>query len=145
MCDAYNTLGVSEEGAVRALAYVPGGDARDVRQEQFSMVAFDYSGESPNSSYHVSWPHIINVLLKTFPSDEVLRKSHYEVARSTYSDREDEAMFAERLLWAARLCRNVFTKDEIVNFYVQGLRTAVRESVSQQFRQLLRQTRETSR
>lgn len=95
------------------------------------MVGFDYSGESTDSSDNGRCPLVINALLRRFLRDEVLREAYNAVARATQSYREDEEKFAERLLRAAPLCRHVFRKDERVKFYVQRLRTAIREIVSQ--------------
>lgn len=76
MNDAFVTLGAWEVAAVRALAYVLVGDTRDVDQEQFKMVAFDYSGESSVIFDHGSWPQVINALLRRFLTDEVLHEAH---------------------------------------------------------------------
>lgn len=141
MRDEFGTMGASEAAKVRVLAYVLGGDARDVHQEQLEMVYFDYSGKSPDSSDHGSWRQVVNALLRRCLNDDMLREAHDGAARETQSDREDGSKLAKRLSRVARLCRNVFTNDKFVNFYVQELRTAVREIVSQQVRQLPAQYR----
>lgn len=105
------------------------------------MVEFDYSGKSPDSSDHSSWPHVINELLRRFLIDDLLREAHDAVTLATQSHREDEAKLAERYSRAARLCEHAFTKDELVNFYVKRLRNAVHEIFYQKVCKLPRQDR----
>lgn len=39
----------------------------------------------------VSWPYVINALLTSFQSDDILMKSHDEVTRAVQKDVEDES------------------------------------------------------
>lgn len=82
--------------------------------------------------------------MRTFRTEEVLREAHNKVARVEKSDREDEVIFAERISKAVRLCRHVFSKDGLINYYSQGFRRAVREIVSHQVRQMPQMNREVS-
>lgn len=134
--DTFDTLGTSEAAAVRVSAYFLGGEAKDVHAEQFALVEYEFDGDSPNSSDHGTWPHVVNALIRRFLTDDVLRSAYDAVARAEQMDEEDEAQFADRVSKASRLCRHVFGRHELVNYYVQGLNTAVREVVAQQVRQM---------
>lgn len=135
--DTFDTLGTSEAASVRISAYFLTGEAKDVHVEQFGLVEYDFeSGTAMKSSDHGSCTHVVHALLRRFPSDVVLRKAHDAVSRAGQRNGEDEAEFAERISKAARLCRHVFRKEELINYYVQGFRTAVREMVSQHVRQM---------
>lgn len=74
--------------------------------------------------------------MRRFLTDEVFHESHDKVARAKQSDREEEANFTERIAKDGRLCHHVFSKDELINCYTQGLRTADREIVSDQLRKM---------
>lgn len=54
--------------------------------------------------------------------------------RTEQSKSEDDTQFAEQVSKAARICRHVLSKETLVNYYVQGPWTAVREVVASQVR-----------
>lgn len=112
--------------------------------EQFGLVElyFDEVG-SPVSSDHGSSPHVIHALFRRFLSDIVLREAHDAVSRAEQRDDEDEDELSERICKASRLFRQVFSKDELVNFYVQQLRISVREIVGQHDRQMTHEKRQS--
>lgn len=94
-------------------------------QEQFVKVAFYYSGETADNPHHITWPDVINALLMRFLGDDVSREAQDAVEIASQTDQEYASKFAERLSTMARMCRNLFSKYELVIFYIQGLRTAV--------------------
>lgn len=65
-----------------------------------------------------------------------MRDGKDNVERADQSEREEESMIAERILKAARLYRHMFTNEEIINYYTQGLGKVVREIVSYHVRQI---------
>lgn len=80
---SFDTWRDSEAAAVRVLAYFFGGDTTNVHYEKFSIVELEYSGESPYGLAYVIWPHVIKLRLRRFPSDEVLRETHYAIVLAT--------------------------------------------------------------
>lgn len=90
MRNAFDMFGASEAVSMQVLAYVLGGKARQVHQEQLEMVQFHYSGKSPDSSDWGIWPDVIKELLRSFLRYYLLRESHDELARATQSVREYE-------------------------------------------------------
>lgn len=87
-------------------------------------------GGSPETFDQRSCPYVIQALLRSLPTDEVLRKVHGAVARAEHTDREDEEKFAERSSKAARIFRHVFKSDELVHLYVHGPKNAVHEMMA---------------
>lgn len=86
--------------------------------EQFSLVEHDFDGGSEKSSDHGSWTHVTQELLRRFLTDDVLRQAQDAVTRAEKSGHEDESKCAERMSKTARLCRNVFYIDQLVNYYI---------------------------
>lgn len=81
-------------------------------------------------------PDVTNALRRRLPMDELFPEPHDKVARVNASDGEDKERFDKRISKAARLYHHVFSKDDLINYYTQGLLTAVRETVSHQVRQM---------
>lgn len=129
--DTFDTIGVSEAAAVIVLAQFLGGDARDMLSEKFALVDVELNGESPETSDQGSWLHVVNALLRRFVTDEELRKAHDTIEREEQSDRQDEGKFAERISKTTWPCCHMLTRDELENFHVHGLKTAIREMVVQ--------------
>lgn len=77
---------------------------------------------------------MVDALLRRLLTDEVLKRAQDAVSGAEQSDREIESKFVERVSKAARLCCHVSSKGELVNYYVQGLRPAIREILAQQVR-----------
>lgn len=75
---------------------------------------------------------MVPTVLGRFIKDEVLRKADDAVARAEKSDLDDEGQFAEIIYETAQLYHHVLTRDELVNFYLHVLKTAVHEMVVQQ-------------
>lgn len=75
------------------------------------------------------WPDVYNALMWRLLSDEVLRKSYDSVTRAVKKEEEDEAPLDDRISRAARLCRHVFSKAEVVNNYIQMLKPSVRKAI----------------
>lgn len=63
-CDTFDTIGVSEEAAVRVLYYIIAGVAKDVLAEKWSLIEVDFDGGFPKTSYQGSCPHLIEELLR---------------------------------------------------------------------------------
>lgn len=134
--DALDTTGASEAIGMRAIAYFLEGEALDVHEEQLSSATDDYEEELFGESRSCAWPHIIDALLKRFLTDDVLQEAYNSVTRAGQREGEDEAKFAVRLSSSSRLCRHVFRKADVVNYYLCGLKPSVRELVAQHVRMM---------
>lgn len=66
----------------------------------------------------------------------MLSKADYAVERAEKTDKEDEGQFSERIYKYAWLFLLVLPPDELVNFYLHGLKNAFCEMESQNFRKL---------
>jgi len=75
-------------------------------------------------------------LAQLFLTDDVLQEAYNSVTRGNQKDGEDEAAFATRLSKSSRLCRHVFRKADVVNYFVCGLKPSVREMVAQHVRMM---------
>lgn len=73
MSDIFDTLGAFQAAVVRVLDHFLSGYARNVHQEKFEIVEFDYFAEYLDLSDHGCWPQGINALLRKFLSNYVLR------------------------------------------------------------------------
>lgn len=59
------------------------------------------------------------------------------MVRAVQKDEEDEEVFEECVRKAARLCRHVFKKIEVVNRYIQGIKPSVREYIGEYVRLMM--------
>lgn len=123
--DTFVTLVTAEAAAIRSITYLLDGDARDVCSEQFVLFKYDFDGGSAEKSDHVTWPHVVNALLRLFHTDDILRQAQDTVTRTEQSECEDGSQLVKILSKATRLCHHVFSKEELVNHFVQGLLRAV--------------------
>lgn len=81
-----------------------------------------------------SWPDVCKAILRMFLINEVLRNPYDSVTRAVHKEDEDEDSFDDRISMAARLCRHVFSKAEVVKNFIQGLKLSVREAFAQAVR-----------
>lgn len=69
-------FGVSEAAKGRVLAYLLGGDAKDVLSIQFPMVGVHLDGDSPETTEQGSWPDVVHALLRRFLTEEVISEAY---------------------------------------------------------------------
>lgn len=105
-----------------------------MQEEELSSATEDLDEDVYGESTVCTWSHIIDTLLRQFLTDDVLQESYDGVTRVKQSPDEDEAAFKIRLYKCSRRCRHVILKEDIVNFYVSGLKYSVRVLVSQHVR-----------
>lgn len=115
--------------------FLPGG-TKDVHTEEFGLVAFDFDADFPITSDHGSYPDVIHAILRSFLSDDVLPEVHDAVSCAEMRDSEEQDEFGEWVSKDARVWQNVFSKDDLTNYYVQGLNTAVREIFNREVRRI---------
>lgn len=144
LCDTFDMLGTSESSEVHVLAYFLDGEAKDVHAELLGLFEIDFEeAGSPVQSDHGSCPHVIHALLPRLLSDDVLREPPDAVSRSEQREEKDLGGFAEPISKAARQFRHIFSKDELVNFYLQGFRTSIREMVGHQVCDMTQEDRQS--
>lgn len=101
---------------VRVFAYFVSREAKDVHAQQFGLVEFDCEADQPVTSEHGYWPLVLHALMWIFLSDEAILEEHDEVSRSEQRDTEEEGEFAEIIPKPARIYRQVFAKEELINY-----------------------------
>lgn len=129
--EAVNAMSVAEAAAVRLLSYFLVGSAKDTYSEQASP-----GTTARDAPLRASWPFVVHALLARFLSDDVLQDAHERVTLARQDEGEDEIVFAERISRASRDCCHVFSRHELVNFFVRGLRTEIRDDVQDRVRHL---------
>lgn len=77
-----------------------------------------------------TWYHVVDALSLHFLSDIVLQAAQNEVKRAQGGRSEDETTYPASISKDSRLCRHVFRKNNIVNFYVSRLPPSVSEVVA---------------
>lgn len=76
-----------------------------------------------------SYPEVVNYLLETYATDEVLAQAYYDLvsARQGYAQAEDE--FAHKLKTQSIRCGNIFNDTRLKAIFVEGLLPTIRASV----------------
>jgi len=121
---AMNNLGKSEGIAVRALANLLTDDARDAYDIQVTSDFAVLDGPSTDS-----WPHVVQYLLETFISDDVLQQAYDDVVRARQKPKEHVSAFITRLQDLARRCHGVFPQAEMANMVMRGMKSSIRQRI----------------
>lgn len=77
------------------------------------MVPSGLIGDSPDATHPSSWRTVTNDLIRRFRTEDFLLTSHDHVRGAEKADREDEQNCGEGLSKAARICRHVFTMENV--------------------------------
>lgn len=72
-----------------------------------------------------TWPDVCNEFLQRLLTGEVLGQSYVSVARAVKKYEEGEACLSDCIRKSARICRKLLTKRQVVNSYIQVLKTSV--------------------
>ena len=124
--EGMDSVGKSEDVAVRVLSYLLTGAPKDT-----------YTGQvSPATKKRVSplagtWPFVVNALIRRFLTRDVLREAHDKVVTARQMEGEDELAFCNRVEKDSRVCRFVFDPADVSNAFVSGLNDAVRFRVQE--------------
>lgn len=129
--EGFDAQDVSEAVAVRVLAFFLTDSAKDVYT---SLVSPGSQGAGTARALQGTWPSVVNALIHRFLPDDILQEAMEAVTLAAQAPQEDEDTFGERLEKAARDCQHVFTNHELVNHFIRGLPTAVRETVTDRAR-----------
>ena len=121
---AMNDLGKSEAVAVRGLSYFLDGDAMDTYNVQMTSDLAYVDGQET-----ATWPHVVNSLLSTFITDDLLQTAYDEVVQARQKPKEPVANFILRLQDLAKQCHGVFPQAEMANMVLRGMKPAIRQRI----------------
>ena len=127
----FNSLGVSEAAASRALNFFVTGEAERFYDSQTSPGYL-----SSGAVRRFTWPHLVDAFLKRYLSDDVLQEAYSKVTTIAQKAAENESDYAQRLSAAAQECNHVFTEHTLVHHFVNGLRPTTRSIVTEKLRSL---------
>ena len=82
------------------------------------------------SSNQVCWPVLVNSLLERYATNDVLEEAYDNVVHIAQRANEDELAYADRLREASLRCPNVFTEQQLMNFYMKGLQKPIQAAVN---------------
>ena len=134
--EALNGFNLSEGIGVRMMSYFLELDAETAYETQVSPGTV-----VEGSAMAGTWPHVVNMFLQRYLTDEVLQAAYDKVTRATQNPGEDELQFAQRVMTNARKCRHVFTPAELVQNFVRGLHEATRHRIQTHMRTMSVQDR----
>ena len=127
----FNSLGVAEAAASRALNFFVTGEAERFYDSQTSP-GYLVSG----TIRRFTWPHLVDAFLKRYLADDVLQEAYAKVTTIAQKPTESESDYAQRLSTAAQECNHVFTERSLVHHFVNGLRPTTRSVVTEKLRSL---------
>ena len=76
-----------------------------------------------------SYPEVVNYLLRTYATDEIIAEAYSEVTNYIQSTGMSEMEYGDRLWRKALRCGNVFSDDRLKSLYAEGLLPAIRVQV----------------
>ena len=121
---AMNDMGKSEAVAVRALTHFLDEDAKDAYNMQMTSDLSFSDGQDVTT-----WSHVVNCLLSTFITDDLLQTAYNEVIQARQRQKESVADFITRLQDLAKQCHGVFPQAEMANMVLLGMKPAIRHRI----------------
>ena len=118
---AMDDMGKSEAVAVRALDGFLEEDSLDAYKMQMTSDISFVDGQDTTT-----WPHVVNCLLSTFITDELLQSAYNEVVQARQRPKEHISAFILRLQDLAKKCHGVFAQAEMANMVLLGMKTSIR-------------------
>ena len=76
-----------------------------------------------------TWPHVINALLETQITGDMLQAAYEEVTRARQGPKEPVANFITRLQDLLRRCHGVFPQAEMENMVLRGMKPAIHNRI----------------
>ena len=121
---AMNDLGKSEAVAVRVFSYFVTDEAEDQYDSQMTADLALSDGQATDT-----WPHVVNRLIHTFITDDVLQDAYNDVIRAQQRPEEHVSDFIMRLQDLAKRCHGVFPQTEMANMVMRGMKPAIRHRI----------------
>ena len=136
--EGFNTLCAREGTAVRTMAFLLRGDAKNFYESR-SQSATHIKGSSTTSE--LTGPRMFHDFIARYLTDNHLRTAYESMTRILQQPEEPEDGFAQRIERnAANFCR-VFKKHEVVSNFIQGLPPRIRYTVAEQVKNFVEQER----
>ena len=129
MVGSFNMANVSEGEAALMLPWHLGATPRAVVEQQ------QEEARRQPIPYAATWPYLVHALITRYLDDQTLREAYDAVASARQKDAEDEDTYCDRLQAAAAACHNVFSDEEVVQYFIQGLLPVIRGPVSERLRE----------
>ena len=136
--EGLNTLRAPEGTAVRTMAFLLRGDAKNFYESR-SQSATQNKGGSTMSE--LSWPRMVHAFIARYLTDEHLRTAYESVTRILQQPEEPEDGFAQRIKRNAADCCQVFKEHELMSYFIHGLLPRIRYTVAEQMKNFVEQER----
>ena len=136
--EGFNILRAPEGTAVRTMAFLLRGDAKNFYESR-SQSATQITGGCTMSE--LPWPCMVHTFIARYLTDDHLRTAYESVTRILLEPEEHEDGFAQRIERNAVDCRQVFTEDELVTYFIQGLLPKIRYTGAEQMKKFVKQER----
>ena len=123
--EGFNALRATEALSVLSLAYYLEGQAKT------HYTALTTPGvRTTTSILGGMWPALVDSFIKRYLTDDILQAAYENITDAKKKQDEDENVFADRLISAARESCNVLEDRELVNYYIRGLLPSTRDAVT---------------
>ena len=136
--EGFNTLRAPEGTAVRTMAFLLRGDAKNFYESR-SQSATQNNGGSTLSE--LTRPRMVHAFIARYLIDEHLRTAYESETRILQQPEEAEDGFAQRIERNAADCCEVFKEHELVSYFIQGLLPRIRYTVAEQMKNFVEQER----
>ena len=136
--EGFNTLRAPEGTAVRTMAFLLRGDAKNFYESR-SQSATQNKGGSTMSE--LTWPRMVHAFIARYLTDDNLRTANESVTRILQQPEEPEDGFAQRIERNAVDCCQVFQEHELLSYFIQGLLPRIRYTVAEQMKNFVEQER----
>ena len=83
-----------------------------------------------------SWPALVNMLISTYLTDDVLQDALDQVTRASQRPGEDVESYAQRLSTATQTCAGAFSSAEMKNHFIRGLNESIKTRVQSTLRSM---------
>jgi len=87
------------------------------------------SGGKTKASQLTSYPAVVQFLLRTYATDEVIAEADAEISRYRQPDRMSPQDYAHNLWTKALKCGTVHDEDRLKGIFIEGLHESIRQSV----------------
>ena len=124
----FNAQRLNEGAAVRVVANFLERDAERL-YTSYTMTAL--RSRSLRSAGSISWPGLVNLLIRCYLTDDVLNDAYEKDATIRQLPHENENVYADRLEDLAYSCTAVFFDAALVNYFIRGLAVETRDIVTE--------------
>ena len=121
--EGFNTLRAPEGTAVRTMAFLLRGDAKNFYESRNQSATQNKGGSTMSE---LTWPRMVHAFIARYLTDDHLRTAYESVKRILQQPEEPEDGFAQRIERNAADCRQLFKENELVSYFIQGLLPRIR-------------------